>query len=132
MDPNLEPIIASLITSRPSTAAAIQSAEAKLGIVLPRSYMEFLLRTNGAKGAIGEYYVALWPVERLPEENAAAGEFVDGLLLIGSDGAGEAFAFDVREPGRASVIQIPFVGLDADEIVVVGEGFGLWLQQMRG
>ena len=82
------------------------------GIRLPEDYRRFLLSHNGGDGFVGQSYVILWRAEELQELNEAyeAPRWVPGLLLFGSDGGGEAFAFDMRH--EAEVLSVPFVGMD--------------------
>jgi hypothetical protein len=38
---------------------------------LPDEYKQFMRRTNGGEGFVGNAYVILWPIERLRELNDA-------------------------------------------------------------
>jgi hypothetical protein len=77
--------------------------------------MAFLERTNGGEGFIGERYVQLWRAEDLVEVNREykTAEFFPNLFLIGSDGGGEAYAFDVSE-NEPTVFEVPFIGMSSD------------------
>jgi hypothetical protein len=69
---------------------------------------------NGGEGSLGDKaYLALWRVEELAERNAGYNvpDCATDLFLLGSNGAGEAFAFDTRCSPPA-IIAIPFIGLD--------------------
>jgi hypothetical protein len=63
---------------------------------LPEDYVAFLQRANGGEGFVGERYVRLWKAEELIEVNRGynVAEFFPNLFLIGTDGGGEAYAFD--------------------------------------
>jgi hypothetical protein len=82
---------------------------------LPEGYFAFLERANGGEGFIGQRYVQLWRAEELIEINRAykADEFFPNLFLIGSDGGGEAYAFDVSA-SSPTVFEIPFIGTPSD------------------
>jgi hypothetical protein len=82
---------------------------------LPEGYMAFLERTNGGEGFIGNRYVQLWRAEDLIEVNREykTAEFFPNLFLIGSDGGGEAYAFDVSE-NEPTVFEVPFIGVSSD------------------
>ena len=70
----------------------------------------------------------LWSIEELVEFNKSyqVDEFAPGLLLIGSDGSGEAFAFDTRiNPWQ--MVQVPFVGMSLDDVEVLAPSFELFL-----
>ena len=65
----------------------------------------------------------MWPIGRLAEYNRdyCVEEFAPGLVLIGSDGSGTAYAIDTRtEPGR--MVSVPFVPMDLEEVAVCGDG----------
>src|SRR5262252_8735831 len=76
----------------------VRAAEKGLNSHLPCDYVSFLLNSNGGQGMIGETYLILYRVEELVEMNAGyeLQKIAPGLLLIGSDGGGEGFAFDTR------------------------------------
>ena len=84
-----------------------------LGLNLPHDYKEFLLSSNGGEGLIGENYIVFWRAEDLEPLNAGyeVANFAPGFLLFGSDGGGEAYAFDTRK-SPWEVVQIPFIGMD--------------------
>jgi hypothetical protein len=50
-------------------------------------------------------------------------QFAPDLLLFGSDGGGEAYAFDTRE-SPWGVVKVPFIGMsDRQSIVLLGRSF---------
>ena len=50
-----------------------------------------------------------------------------GLLLFGSDGGGEAFAFDARRvPMR--VVSVPFIGMALADAHELGSSFSAFIQ----
>jgi hypothetical protein len=59
--------------------------------------------------------VQLWRAEELEEMNGAykTAEFFPNLFFIGSDGGGEAYAFDLSRTD-ATVFEVPFVGVSTD------------------
>lgn len=79
----------------PATTEEINAAEKELGLEFPKSYVDFLLITNGAEGSIGEEnYLVLWSVNEIVELNNeyAVKEFTPQLTYFGSDGGGTAYA----------------------------------------
>jgi hypothetical protein len=82
---------------------------------LPDDYMVFLRRANGGEGFNGDRYVQLWRAEELADMNRAynTAEFFPNLFFIGSDGGGEAYAFDLSRMD-ATVFEVPFVGFPTD------------------
>lgn len=105
----------------PATSDTISAAEAALGHRLPEHYRDFLAVANGCEGATADGYVALWEVGTLAQLNEAYAveELAPGLLLIGSDGGGTAYALDRRREG-APVVALPFVPMARDEARDVG------------
>jgi hypothetical protein len=98
---------------------------------LPKEYVDFLLRMNGGYGFVGEAYFKFWKVEELLEDNKGYGitEYAPGLLAIGSDGAGEAFAFDMRF-GVNDVVCIPFITLDWKDAIRVAPTFDKFVEKV--
>ena len=78
-------------------------------------YMAFLRRANGGEGFIGERYVRLWRAEELIEMNRGynVAEFFPDLFFIGTDGGGEAYAFNISGI-NPTVFEVPFIGLPSD------------------
>jgi hypothetical protein len=116
MDKNLRKMIDGLELRKAATIDAINNFENSSGINLPNEYKAFLKTTNGGEGFIGKNsYVMLWAVEELLElnESYAVDEFAPGLLIFGSNGGGEAYAFDTRSKNM-EIVQVPFVGMDLD------------------
>ncbi|WP_437831063.1 SMI1/KNR4 family protein [Sorangium sp. So ce1153] len=98
---------------------------------LPAGYIEFMQRFDGAEGPIGRKgrYLVLWPVASIIHLNEQYhfDEFAPHLLAFGSDGGGEAFAFDRRtEP--ATIVRVPFIGMD--EEVHYGTRFDEFLSRL--
>jgi hypothetical protein len=108
----------------PASSASIDQCSARLKRRLPPDYARFLQRMNGGEGFIGENYVALWRVEELFDRNAnyKVEHFAPGLLIFGSDGGGEAFAFDMRfDP--PPVVAVPFVPMNIDDAIRIALSF---------
>jgi len=98
----------------PASAAAVADVERQLASELPAEYRDFLLHCNGGEGFVGpSAYLMLWRVEELLPNNTAyeVSEYAPGLLIFGSDGGGEALAFDMDAAG-SPVVSVPFVGMD--------------------
>ncbi len=114
----------------PASAALIAQSQAKLSFPLPADYASFLRQMNGGEGSLGKAYVALWRVEQLGERNAGyeVAEFAPGLFLFGSNGAGEAFAFDARvSPTR--IVAVPFIGMEElSDAIVIATNFRAFLE----
>lgn len=113
----------------PASAAEIHQFEASVGLKLPKDYVEFLQWTNGGVGFIGpNAFVRFWRLEELAEKNKAyeVAEYAPGLFIFGSDGGGEAYAFDIRTSAM-SIVEIPFVGMELKVALVMASTFSRFL-----
>jgi hypothetical protein len=118
--------------SRPgATDEQIASAEADLGTKLPADYVEFLKNRNGGEGAIGEAYAMLWEVSELASLNLSyqSNKWAPGLLIFGSDGGDEAFAFDTRGPNWP-IVMIPFIGMVWEDARPLGDTFSQFVESL--
>jgi len=100
----------------PIQKKGIEEVEKELKIKFPPDYIDFMLKTNGGEGNIGEEsYLRLWKIEVLIESNEdyLVNEFAPGLLIIGSDGGGTAYGYDFREE-FPKLIEVDFIGMDID------------------
>ena len=115
----------------PAVLSLIQKFEAASDIGLPDDYLEFLQKANGVEGWIGDAYVMLWRVEELLERNSAyrVAEYARGFLLFGSDGGGEAFAFDLRS-GSGPIVSVPFIGMDGASATPIAATFKGFLESL--
>jgi len=111
----------------------IHSAAEALKMELPSDYVAFLRESNGGEGMIGENYVVLWKAEELAEMNKSyqVAEYAPGLLFVGSDGGGEAFAFDTRTTPWP-VVKVPFVGMDLQYAQVIAPSFIASMKTLAG
>lgn len=102
----------------------IEMIERKLDVDLPKDYVSFMMESNGAEGFVGEAYLMLWPVDEVPEHNEGyhVAEFAPGLLLIGSNGANEAYGFDLIED-HMPIVNVPFIGMSTEERVKIADTF---------
>lgn len=110
-------------------AGLVEQFESHVGFKLPKDYVEFIRHSNGGEGFIGpNAYVIFWRLDELEELNKAyqIDERVPGLLVFGSDGGGEAFAFDAR----GSVVSIPFVGMELDLARPMGASYNEFLEEL--
>ena len=106
----LEKLAKSFDTVLPATHTAIETAEKFFNLKLPTDYKEFLQFTNGLEGETADSYLVLWSAEELVELNQAYNvkEFVSNIILIGSDGAEDAFGFDTT---NMTIVKLPFIGM---------------------
>ena len=117
MDNRIKNIMKNMEFTTPATTEEINAAEKELGLEFPKSYVDFLLITNGAEESIGEEnYLVLWSVNEIVELNNeyAVKEFTPQLTYFGSDGGGTAYAFDVSGD-TISFAEIPFESIDIED-----------------
>ena len=120
-------------TTRTAGSDEIGAFEQEAAIALPSEYREFLRFTNGGEGFIGpNSYAMLWKINELLQFNKEyeVQKYAPGLLLFGSSGGGEAFAFDLRFGGNKPVVSVPFVGMDLSEALPIAETFDGFLEHL--
>ncbi|WP_053059952.1 MULTISPECIES: SMI1/KNR4 family protein [Burkholderia cepacia complex] len=101
---------------------AVSDLIALIEIPLPDDYLTFLREHNGGEGFIDNEYLMLWRAEDIVtfNEEYEVAEYAPGLLLFGSNGGGEAYAFDTRV-SPMQIVEVPFIGMDlADVIPIAG------------
>jgi hypothetical protein len=105
-------LLADFHSTGPVNETALKQFERDSQFQLPETYIQFLRQMNGGEGFIGDEYVILWAVEELLKMNSAyeVPEYAPDLFLFGSNGGGEAYAFDKRS--NSSIVTVPFVGMD--------------------
>jgi SMI1 / KNR4 family (SUKH-1) len=116
----------------PATADEIEIAEHKLALKLPEDYRQFLIFANGGEGFIGpNSYLMLWQIGELFRSNREyeVYEYAPGLLLFGSNGGGEGFAFDMRGIAKA-VVAVPFIGMSLEDVKPLAATFEGFLEHL--
>src|SRR5438874_74691 len=89
----------------------LDAAEAALGVDLPADYRAMMRRVNGGEAEFGDSWIRFWPAGELADRNAGyrVKEFAPGLAYFGSNGGGEAYAWDSRPNRTARYVVIPFI-----------------------
>lgn len=116
----------------PAKKLQIDKLQELLDCELPKDYINFILSSNGGEGWIGENsYLMLWRLEDILELNSKynAFELVPGLLIFGSNGGIDAYAFDTRIEG-IPIVNIPFIGMNLNEINYLGDTFEKFLENL--
>lgn len=88
---------------------ALAAAQRDLGVALPDDYVAFLRQSDGAGGWLGDSPVQLWPAGELAHHNREQPDYGEGLVLIGSDGCGNALALNLAST-PATAVAFPWVG----------------------
>lgn len=91
------------------------AAERQLSARFPDEYKELLLFSNGAAGVIGTQEMHFFSLEETIEANVTFRNSRDGLLIFGSNGGGEAYAFDLLN--SSAVVIVPFAAMGRSEAV---------------
>ena len=128
---NIDDTFNNLSRREPAKNGSIYGFEVAFGKTLPSDYVDFLKNTNGADGIVGDHYVILWGVDELILLNQSyqVDRYAKDLLIIGSDGGGEAFGFDTRDL-RWSVVEIPFVGMRWSDAHEIGNTFSDFIERL--
>lgn len=116
----------------PASPDEIETAQRQLKFRLPKSYIDFMLAKNGGEGFVGKTYFVLWKIDDLISMNAAyhVAEFAPGLFLFGSNGADEAFGFDIRFE-TCAIVSVPFVGMNLQTAKPAAPDFKAFLLALR-
>jgi hypothetical protein len=113
----------------PAVVAALSAAS---GIKLPEEYLSLLCLSNGGEGPLGVEpgWFVFWPAEKVLALNRGyeVHEYLPGLFGFGSNGGGELLAFDTRRGPPWPVVMVPFIGMDADDVVEIAKDFEGFLQ----
>ncbi|MEM1060618.1 MAG: SMI1/KNR4 family protein [Verrucomicrobiota bacterium] len=114
-----------------ASEASIRNLGESVQTALPEDYITFLRKTNGGEGMIGKSYVVFWKAEEVVRLNNSyqVNHYAPGLLLLGSDGGGEAFAFDTRKI-PLSVVEVPFVGMELQYATELAPSFHVFLERL--
>jgi hypothetical protein len=115
----------------PADVASIRQLETETGLRLPEDYALFLQQADGGEGFIGNAYAILWRIGELREMNTAyqVAEYAPGLFLFGTDGGGEAFAFDMRTAAEP-IVSVPFVGMELEVARPMASNFTAFLEAL--
>lgn len=116
MDERLKELLSEFTGNNPASAESIALLERhfiKFGKKLPADLREVLEASDGAEGFINKHYLMLWGAAETLECNKSyeVDLYAPGLLLFGSSGGGEAYAFDTRPSDSMPVVKVPFVGM---------------------
>jgi hypothetical protein len=108
----------------------LREIEAALGVELPADYRDFATTAGKVERDFGGSYLSMWGLDDIVELNRGyeMGEVFPGLVLIGSDGGGEAVGFDFRS-SPPSVVLVNFVSSGWHEAVLQAETFTEFLAQ---
>jgi len=106
--------------------------ERHFGLLFPSDYKTFIAGRDGGEGFIGNQYLILWRAGELIEFNLdyEVEKYVPGLIFFGSNGGGEAFAFDARPEGNMGIRMVPFIGMSLNDAKFVAGTFNEFLTRL--
>lgn len=122
MDNVLQELTKDMKLGEGTTREAVLAVQEQLGVEFPDDYVDFMIETNGGVGDVrGAAWVWILPIEELIQANEEyeIPELFPGYVLFGSDGGGEAYAFNSRSR-PASIVMFPFMG-DEDDVSPQGK-----------
>lgn len=124
-------LLAKFNANPPVEASSIRQFEGETGLRLPEDYAQFLQQADGGEGFVGDAYVIFWRLGELLEMNSAyqVDKYAPGLFLFGSDGGGEAFAFDMRDETKP-IVSVPFIGMELKVAQPFGSNFKAFLEEL--
>lgn len=96
----------------------VKEIEETLKIKFPQDYVEYMVKNNGYTGMLNEQYYNIWKLEDIisMNNNYQVQEFFPNLIYFGSNGGGEAFAFD--KSNNMCIVSIPFIETEEDKIII--------------
>ena len=108
----------------PASLARIGQSEPRL----PRAYLHYLGKSNGAEGDLGVEpgWFVVWPAEDAVSFSNEYGvaTYLPGYFAFGGNGGGELFVFDLNlAQDDPPVLMVPAVGLAAEEMRLVADSF---------
>ena len=108
----------------PADPSVVDGLSSRLGVALPRDYLDFLRQHNGGEGFVGGHYIVFWKAEELADFNREyeVGKYAPGILLFGSNGGGEGYGFDTRSAAMP-IVRVPFIGMELCQAIPVARDF---------
>lgn len=117
----------------PIKSEAIQKILKEINLELPSDYIDIFLFMNGGEGFLGDNYCRLYPLDKLVSLNQTLSvkEFAPEIFIFGSNGNGEAFAFEMIS-SSLSFIKIPFIPMDTKYANFLGKTTKEFIENLGG
>lgn len=128
---SMDALLKEFVATSSGTQEEIKSVEDEFGVSLPEDYQTFLRTSGGGEGFIGEQYLIIWSANELVPFNAEyeVNKYAPGILMFGSNGGGEGFAFDLRQKAM-TIVMVPFIGMDLQQAVQIADTFSNFLKKL--
>lgn len=110
----------------------MEAVEHQFGIQFPADYKHFMASRDGGEGLVGSHYLILWRAGELIEFNRdyEVEKYAPGLVFFGSNGGGEAYAFDVRPGEKMEIRMVPFIGMSLRDAELIADTFESFLNRL--
>lgn len=120
------------IKKAPATAEALSQLTAGVPYPLADDYINLLRSMDGGEGFVGKQYVRFYSVDEvlLVRRGLGEAELAGDLVVIGSDGGGEALAYDCRY-SPAPLVTLGFIPLDYKFIRALASTLAEYLDGLR-
>jgi len=128
----MDPRLADFTSNPPANGNYLAEAETHFGRPFPSQYRRFMADQDGGEGFVGESYLVLWRASELVVFNREyeADKYAPGLLLFGSNGGGEAFAFDARDNQAMKIVIVPVICMSLEDALLVADTFDNFLSKL--
>jgi hypothetical protein len=111
----------------PAQPESLRALKDAYQIELPTDYLAFLSQTDGGEGElpVQPFWFQIWPSDKVVEYNKGyeVKDNLPGFFGFGSSGGGELLAFDTRQGKPWKIVAVPFIPMEAEEAILVGEDF---------
>lgn len=116
----------------PASKESVEELQKELGRPLPKDYREFLLKSNGGEGSVGELgYLQLIPLEKVMEVNLgySVGKWAPELLIVATNLGGTAYALG-KEGVEPGFFEVELIDLSVEAAVFVGKSLAALLRHV--
>ena len=117
------------------TASEVSEFRLRAPAAVPNAYLAYLQEHGAAQldvPGIGSGLVWFWPLSEVIGLNEGYGiaDFAPGLFAFGTDGVGQLYVFDLRDPQSVSVGDVPSIPLELSEYRVLASSFERFAQEL--
>jgi hypothetical protein len=110
----------------------VRELQAQLPQVIPADYFGMFRLGNGGAGDVGGGdYAEFWSIDEIESNNQEYEvlQQAPGLILFGSNGGGEAFAFDTTQ-AVGTIGIVPFIGMSIELYCPIADTFLAFLNEV--
>jgi hypothetical protein len=134
MKERLEDLLGEFTGNNPASTESVALLEqhfSRFGKELPSDLREIFETSDGAEGFVNGHYLILWSVGEIFEYNKSTqvDVFAPGLILFGSSGGGETYAFDSRG-SEMPIVKVPNIGMSLKDAIVEASTLTEFLEKL--